>query len=119
METKCATLNELESEGGGGEGGGLQQGRRFKYKVPPNTVSTWLKNKDKIFAALEPHQKKVHQGENPELDETLFKWFVAKRSQKVSLDGSILNEKTRDFTKELKLTEFKASDGWLDKWKKR
>ena len=46
VETKCATLEELES-------GASNKDVALTYKVPPNTVSTSRKNKDKLFAALE------------------------------------------------------------------
>ena len=48
----------------------------------------------------------------------VFKWLFLQRSQNVLIDGLILKEKTFQFTKSLNFPTFKASEGWLDKWKK-
>ena len=41
------------------------------------------------------------------------------RERNVPIGGYIIREKTLDFAKELNITDFKASDGWLDRWKNR
>ena len=53
------------------------------------------------------------------MDKAVFKWFSLQRSQNVPTDGPILKEKALQFAKSLNFPTFKASDGWLDKWKKR
>ena len=41
------------------------------------------------------------------------------RKRNVLIGGYIIREKALDFAKELNITDFKASDGWLDRWKNR
>ena len=41
------------------------------------------------------------------------------RERNVPIGGYIIREKALDFAKELNITDFKASDGWLDQWKNR
>ena len=41
------------------------------------------------------------------------------RERNVPIGGYIIREKALDFAKELNITDFKASDGWLDRWKNR
>ena len=41
------------------------------------------------------------------------------REQNVPIGGYIIRKKALDFAKELNITDFKASGGWLDRWKNR
>ena len=106
----------------------LEKGRAKKnvaaqFKVPPNTISTWLKNKEKIVRAFEggSHQTqlrlKVSTHDN--LDKALYKWFVRMRDQGVPIDGPLFKEKTRKYAEELGIQDFKAFNGWFDRWKNR
>ena len=79
-----------------------------KYGVSKNTVSTWRKNKEKRFTALEKSSnkhKKVRESNYPDIDNVVFKWFLSQRGKSIP--------------KELAATDFKASDGWLGRWQKR
>ena len=42
---------------------------------------------------------------------------MSARSNKILVNGLFLQEKTFDFAKALGVTHFKASNGWVDKWK--
>ena len=41
------------------------------------------------------------------------------RERNVPVGGPIIREKALDFAKELNITYFNASEGWLDQWKNR
>ena len=93
-----------------------------KYGVPKNTVSTWLKNKEKLFTALEKSlnkRKKVRESNYPDIDNVVFKWFLSQRGKSIPIDGTFIKEKAMKYAKEPGATDFKASDGWLGRWKKR
>ena len=64
-------------------------------------------------------RKSTRCGSYEEIDKAVFQWFVGKKSQKVPIDGIIFKEKALEFAKTLGIKEFKASDCWLNKWKKR
>ena len=89
-----------------------------------NTISTWIPDKRKIFEAYQSGQvnanrKKLKRSDNKDLDEAVSTWFKNARSNKISFNGIIIIEKALSLGKSLKLTDFRASDRWLDEWKQR
>ena len=94
-----------------------------KYGVPFSTLSMWVKSKDKISAAYEkgknPKTLKLKRAGSKALDKAIFKWFVLAREQNILISGEVLKEKAKSFANELQIEDFKASNGWLDRWKVR
>ena len=93
-----------------------------KYGVPKNTVLTWLENKEKLFNALEKSsnkRKKVRESNYPDIDNVVFKWFLSQRGKSIPIDRTSIKEKPMKHAKELGATDFKSSDGWLGRSKKR
>ena len=95
-----------------------------KYGVKNNTISTWIPNKRKFFEAYESGQvnlsrKKLKKSDNKDLDEAVFTWLKNAHSNNIPVTGIIIKEKALSLAKSLELTDFQASDGWLDKWKQR
>ena len=86
-----------------------------KFGVPKNTISTWIKNKEKFFQALEEIRKSQYE----KVEKALFEWFILQRSQSIPTDVSMIQEKGFFFAEKLEIPDFKASDGWFDKWEKR
>ena len=112
---KCQIIRQIEK-------GMTNKEASEKFGVPKNTISTWMKNKDKLFEGLEQSSsdaKKMRRCDYEQVDKAVFKWFSLQRSQNVPIDGLILKEKALQFAKSFNFPTFKASDGWLDKWKKR
>ena len=72
----------------------------------------------KIFGAYESSQY-TRVGKNKDLDEGVFAWFKTARSNNIPVNGIIIKEKALSLAKFLELTDFRASDRWLDKWKQR
>lgn len=90
------------------------------FGIAPSTLSTILKNKDDIFRKkLEGVKKRKKNSEFPSLDECVLKWFQQCRANKISISGSILQEKSLIFAKTLGIANFKSSNGWLEKFRKR
>ena len=116
LAEKCQALKELEN-------GTSNKEIAEKYGVPKNTVSTWVKNKEKLFAALletsSNKRKKIRESNYADVDNVVFKWFLCQRSKSIPIDGTFIKEKAMTYAKELGVTNFKASDGWLGRWKKR
>ena len=94
-----------------------------KYGVPPNAISTWIKNKGKYFKALEDNcsikKRKLRQSNFEKLDDVVLRWFLSKRSQHIPIDGNLIKGKAITYVKELGYINFHGSAGWLDRWKKR
>ena len=69
LAEKCQALRDLEN-------GISNKNVAEKYGVPNNTVSTWLKYKEKLFTALEKSstkRKKVRESNYPDIDNVFFK----------------------------------------------
>ena len=93
-----------------------------KYGIPKNTLSTWIKNKDKIFEAakkgMNTKRQRLRAGSYEKLDQAIFKWLLTVRSRDVAVSALILKTKALDFAEKMSIDNFHASDGWLDRWKK-
>jgi hypothetical protein len=54
----------------------------------------------------------------PEVDEALNQWFIAVSARGVSLSGPTPMRKAEELAAKLQV-DFKATDGWLSRWKQR
>ena len=102
------------------EGKSTKKSIAEEYGVKKNTISTWIANKRKIIEAYESGQmnssrKKLKKSDNKDLDEAVFTWFNNLRSNNIPVNGIIIKKKALSLAKSLELTDFRASDGWLDK----
>ena len=114
LKEKCDILSHIEK-------GITNKEAADEFIVPKNTISIWIKNKEKNFQALEesaPRTKKLRGCQYEKVDKALFEWFVLQRSQNIPIDGSMIQEKGLFFAEKLEIPDFKASDGCLDEWKK-
>lgn len=116
LEEKYKALKDIES--------GIAEKKVVKkYKIPLNTLFTWVKSKEKISAALEngksPKTMKRKGAGFDTLDKAIYKWFKNAREQNVPVSGALLKEKAIRFARELQIEDFMGSDGWLDRWKTR
>ena len=92
------------------------------FGVPANTLSTWKKNKDKIFQAFQQGSattKRLKIDTYDQVNKAVRKWFKRLGSENVPVNDVLIKEKALYFAKEMTFENFQASDGWLDKWKKR
>ena len=95
-----------------------------KYGIPKNTLSTWIKNKEKIFESMKTQvskskRRRLIQGTFANLDDLIFKWLLTVRSRNVVVSASILKTKAKELAEKNNIKGFQASDGWLDCWKIR
>ena len=89
LKEKCDILSHIEN-------GMTNKEAADKFGVPKNTISTWIKNKEKIFQALEesaPSTKKLHGFQYKKVDKALFEWFLLQRGPNIPIDGSMIQEK--------------------------
>ena len=115
LKEKCDILSHIEKDV-------TNKQTAHKFGVPKNTITTWIKNKEKIFQALEesaPRTKKLSGCQYEKVDKALLESFVLQKSQNIPIDGSMAQKKGLFFDEKLDIPDFKVSDGWLDKWKKR
>lgn len=122
---KCLTLNEklkLIAEVEKGEN--KKKDIAEQFGIPPNTLSTILKNKDKLLEkkddyAFNSKRKRLAACVNNDIDEAILKWVTTARNKNLPLSGTLIREKAKEFAVALGRDDFSASVGWLDKFKKR
>ena len=64
-------------------------------------------------------RQRLRQDTFVNLDQAKFKWFLAVLSRVVAVSTLAFKTKAIDFEEKINVENFKASDGWLDRWKKR
>ena len=61
--------------------------------------------------------KRKRGSKHSEIDEALFLWFSEICQKDIPLSGEIRKAKAEKFAKDLVILDFKASVGWLWRWK--
>lgn len=119
LEKKCEILKRLEK---GEKIAHLSK----EFNIGRATIHDIKQNKNKIedfFKTTESsssERKTLRKGEFPQVEDALYAWFVQERNRHSPISGEILKEKARFFyNRILEKEDFRASDGWLDKFKRR
>ncbi|GFX70631.1 tigger transposable element-derived protein 4 [Trichonephila clavipes] len=116
---KCLTISEKKKVIESVEEGERKVDVAKAFEIPLSSLSTILKNKEKIFSASSSRvRKRVSRGNFPCLEQCLVSWMRQCRGQNIPMGGSLFKEKAKTFAKELGI-EFSASEGWLTNFKKR
>ena len=78
----------------------------LKYVIAKKTLSTRLKNKEKIFDAVKKGDNSICHHLRKEsfsnLDQAIFKWFLIVWSKDVAVSALVLKNKAIEFTKKMK-----------------
>ncbi|GBM15367.1 Tigger transposable element-derived protein 6 [Araneus ventricosus] len=85
-------------------------------------ISELLKDKEgipKMWVLNSNENLKFLKTETSEIDEVLMKWFRSARAKNIPVSGVLLQEKVRELGESLGLETFKASNGWLEKFRTR
>jgi len=94
-----------------------------EYCVRQSTISDILSNKDRWLsidtASPEACKKKTRQAFFPKSEEALVIWVTQALQDNLTINGDIIKQKACTFRDILGIQNFKASDGWLNKSKKR
>ncbi|KAM7289858.1 tigger transposable element-derived protein 4-like [Ixodes scapularis] len=116
LEKKAAILKLLDN-------GRKQADVAKEFQLPKQTLSDYVKNKEKILSALErshnKHQKNDRKGEHPLLEEALQLWLKGVLSKNLPVSGDALKQKAETLALKMDIENFKFTDGWLRGFKKR
>ena len=85
------------------------------FGVLANTLSTWKKNKGKIFQAFTQGsaiEKRVKVDTYDQVNKAVLKWFKRLRSENVPVNGVLIKEKALYSAKKIDLQQF-SSIRWL------
>ncbi|XP_039275806.1 tigger transposable element-derived protein 6-like [Nilaparvata lugens] len=92
-----------------------------EFNIPPTTLSTILRNKNRYEdeGGLSGQCKRAKPAELQDVETAVMLWLKQCRDKNVSISGPILQEKAQQFAEQLGHNSFRASNGWLDCFKKR
>ncbi len=95
------------------------------YCLAPSTICTIISNKDKILQYFEQNKidetsKRIRHSNFNNIEDAMMMWFNQTMLNKnITLDGNILKAQAIKFATYFQETNFVASNGWLDGFKKR
>lgn len=93
--------------------------------VPKSTMARLVSQKDKLRELWTKRQdlgwtkKRKREGKDPDVEDALAKWFAMVSRDNVQVNGPMLKAKAVDLAQQLGHMDFKATDGWLSRWKSR
>ncbi|XP_030749426.1 tigger transposable element-derived protein 6-like [Sitophilus oryzae] len=96
-----------------------------KFGVGRTQVNDILKNKVELKKMFEEEgcnadkKRKFPKTEGFAIDQLVYEWFCKARNKNIPISGTLIREKALEVSTSLKLSEFKASTGWLNKFCKR
>ena len=99
-----------------------------QYNLPSSTVYDLKKGKEKVkdfanrITTKTKHNKKrqtMRKGKYPMIEEAVLKWFRQQRECNVMVRSVELLDAADRFAKHQNIPGFKASKGWLDRFKQR
>lgn len=92
-----------------------------KYNVSKTAVQRILQQKDEIrkFADTPQTLKRKRQMVYSDIDLHVQKWYECCKRKKIPISGPRLQNKALEIAKTLQIEEFTASNGWLNRFKKR
>ena len=95
-----------------------------KFGISKTQVQGVLKRKAEFIGAYESNcnlaSKRIcyHNGES-DIDELTWRWFQRVRSKNTPISGPLIQEQARIYAEQLHVEGFKASSGWLSRFKIR
>ena len=93
-----------------------------KYNVSKTAVQRILQQKDEIRKFADAPQqtlKRKRQMVYSDIDLHVQKWYECCKRKKIPISGPRLQNKALEIAKSLQIEEFTASNGWLNRFKKR
>ena len=103
-----------------------------KFGIKKQTVSDIKKDKENLRDFARKHSeggststtnvgahKALKKASNEDHDEAVYKWFIQQRSVGVITRGNEIKHAASTFAEKMNIANFKASDGWLYRFRKR
>ncbi|XP_041082893.1 tigger transposable element-derived protein 4 [Polyodon spathula] len=95
----------------------------LSFGVNQSAISRIQKNKEKILEEWQnngnPHRKRNRAGKAGDVEAALLQWFIQAETRQIPVSGPLLMEKANRLAQGLGLLDFKATSGWLERWKER
>ena len=93
-----------------------------KFGVGKTQVSSILNEKEKLMKLWETNtsaniKRKKRPAMYEEINHAVFDWFCLARCSNVPISGPMIQQEAKEIAERLNIDNFKASNGWLEKWK--
>jgi hypothetical protein len=118
LAEKAKTLQDLDS-------GMSMRACATKYFVFVGMIINWKNNKSEIISSIFEftslsHKRFAQVNDNDKvIDERVYEWFANARCQNIHVPSPILQTKVLQVVASIGLNNFKASNGWLEAFRKR
>lgn len=117
LETKVEIIRRIQS-------GEKQVDLAMEYNVGRSTLSFIMKHAEKFLGVwkngkFHPESKRLRGAQREDVEEALYEWYKQALQMSLTVTGPILCQKAKDFALKLGYKEFKATHGWLDRFKHR
>ncbi|KAL4152706.1 hypothetical protein QTP88_000539 [Uroleucon formosanum] len=95
-----------------------------RFKCGKTQIYYAIKNKEKIMdewvnSKNSGKSKRVKTPSFEQIDQKLYEWFVSVRSKNLPISGPIIQTEAMKLAEKMNVKDFKASNGWLEEFKKR
>ncbi len=95
-----------------------------KFKCGKTQIYGIIKNKNQITEEWLKGERNLHSKRqkicpNEQVNKILFKWFIDARNKNLPISGPMLQEQGKQIASKLENSDFKASNGWLESFRKR
>ncbi|XP_060839515.1 tigger transposable element-derived protein 4 isoform X1 [Rhopalosiphum padi] len=95
-----------------------------KFSIGKTQVSDILKNKLYLSQTFveqgnDKSKRKFPKSDGEIIDTVIYQWYLHARVNNLPISGPVLKEKALELASEVGLNDFKASNGWLQKFKER
>jgi predicted DNA-binding protein YlxM (UPF0122 family) len=94
------------------------------FKVGKTQIQSTIKRKAEVLSDFEmsaplSKRRNVRATGNTEINDLTLKWFLDATGRKINVNGPMIKEKALQFSVELNVDTFSASNGWLESFVKR
>lgn len=98
-----------------------------KFSCGKTQIQAILNNKESIVELYESNmsstsmltRKRCRESDYSQVNEALYNWYLLATSRNIYPGGHQLCEKAKQIAEKLNVSDFKASNGWLTRWKTR
>ena len=101
-----------------------QRSLAAEFNISVGAVNNIIRKKWRYLEAFEQspnstYLKRQKKNGMDELNAAVQSWFETARNKQMPISGPLLQEKARHFARELGMEDFKASNGWLHRFRER
>nr|XP_037272721.1 tigger transposable element-derived protein 4-like [Rhipicephalus microplus] len=117
LEEKLRMIEEAEKRSGATKASIARD-----LNISESSLKTILPKKDSILlnaAKFGLNKNATKGGKYAAMEAAFVEWLRQARSSEIALDGAMLKEKAETVALRCGIDDFKASNGWLDRFKKR